>query len=173
MKICPFCKISIDDNSYFCDQCGKELRICPQCLTFGRGKICTKCGTKLMLAKDFNQETYNNRPINTIASKAVQPISTTLEGLGNSASLTLNSEKGKYLIGRRAGDWVSVFCKNGFISGKHAELNFDPAQQTWSIVDLGSTNGTFINEKKLIKGEKTPFKTGDTIRIAFIKFTVK
>lgn len=50
---CPKCKCDIENDSYFCDQCGAELYICPQCKTFGKGKRCTSCGTELVRAKDF------------------------------------------------------------------------------------------------------------------------
>lgn len=50
MKKCPFCQKQIEDDSRFCDQCGKELRVCPQCGEFGRGKICSRCGVPLVTA---------------------------------------------------------------------------------------------------------------------------
>jgi len=47
--ICPAktCKIEIDDNSKFCDQCGSEIMICSKCQLPGTGKFCAKDGTRL------------------------------------------------------------------------------------------------------------------------------
>ncbi len=50
---CPKCKCDIENDSYFCDQCGTELYICPQCKTFGKGKRCTNCGTELVRASEY------------------------------------------------------------------------------------------------------------------------
>lgn len=44
-------------------------------------------------------------------------------------------------IGRR--DDNTLMIDDGFVSGAHAEIVFD--QGSWWLVDLGSTNGTFLN----------------------------
>ena len=44
MNICPACKEGIEDDSYFCDQCGQELSFCKQCGHVGLGRRCTRCG---------------------------------------------------------------------------------------------------------------------------------
>ena len=43
MIICPACKEGIEDDSYFCDQCGQELSFCKQCGHVGLGRRCTRC----------------------------------------------------------------------------------------------------------------------------------
>ena len=55
MQTCPKCKQIIDDDSWFCDQCGTELMVCPNCKAVRRGIRCNTCGTKLVSAKDFAQ----------------------------------------------------------------------------------------------------------------------
>ena len=55
MQTCPKCKQMIDDDSWFCDQCGTELMVCPNCKAVKRGIRCNTCGTKLISAKDFAQ----------------------------------------------------------------------------------------------------------------------
>ena len=44
-------------------------------------------------------------------------------------------------IGRR--DDNTLMIDDGFVSGAHAEIMFD--QGSWWLIDLGSTNGTFID----------------------------
>jgi len=51
--ICPFCKTDIDNDSFYCDQCGNEILICPVCKNPGKGKRCTQDGSKLNTAKEF------------------------------------------------------------------------------------------------------------------------
>ena len=55
MQTCPKCKQLIEDDSWFCDQCGTELMVCPSCRTIKRGMTCNQCGTKLVTAKAFAQ----------------------------------------------------------------------------------------------------------------------
>ncbi|MBP3823300.1 MAG: FHA domain-containing protein [Bacteroidaceae bacterium] len=45
---CPKCQAEIEDDSFFCDQCGAELFVCPKCSTLGKGKRCTRCGEPLV-----------------------------------------------------------------------------------------------------------------------------
>ena len=49
---CPFCSKEIENDSFYCDQCGEELRVCPSGHGFKKGKICSECGTKLVEAKN-------------------------------------------------------------------------------------------------------------------------
>lgn len=49
---CPKCQAEIEEDSYFCDQCGVELHICPSCGVLGKGKRCTRCGKPLVAKKD-------------------------------------------------------------------------------------------------------------------------
>jgi hypothetical protein len=48
---CPTCKADIDDDSFYCDQCGAELLKCGRCGFVGKGKVCPHDRTPLMPAK--------------------------------------------------------------------------------------------------------------------------
>lgn len=47
--ICPVpsCKAEIPDDSFFCDQCGIQLKRCTKCFSVGYGKFCGKCGAPM------------------------------------------------------------------------------------------------------------------------------
>ena len=49
--ICAWCKSDIDNDSYHCDQCGKEQFICPACNKPGKGKSCVEDGNPLFSPK--------------------------------------------------------------------------------------------------------------------------
>ncbi len=53
--ICGFCKCDIENDSFFCDQCGAELLICEKCGKTGKGKRCIEDGGKLLTAKELKQ----------------------------------------------------------------------------------------------------------------------
>lgn len=50
---CPNCKAEIDEDSKFCDQCGKEIMYCPECKEPKKGTSCPRCGEDLITAKAF------------------------------------------------------------------------------------------------------------------------
>ena len=54
-------------------------------------------------------------------------------------------------------------------SGRHAEIR--PEGQGYSIVDLGSTNGTYVNEQKLAPHASRTLYSNDRIRIGTTTFT--
>lgn len=66
--------------------------------------------------------------------------------------------KGKNILGK--GDEVDVRVADDFVSKLHALIYFE--KEIFYISDLGSSNGTFLNGKKVMKEE---LKDGDHIRI--------
>jgi hypothetical protein len=62
-------------------------------------------------------------------------------------------------IGREAGSTLSLV--DDFVSTKHARIF--STKNGWHIEDLDSTNGTFVNAKKITKA--VPLNVGDKIKI--------
>jgi FHA domain len=48
---CAYCQSQVEDDSFFCDQCGKEIMICIECGRTGQGKCCDEDGNELVSAK--------------------------------------------------------------------------------------------------------------------------
>ncbi|HVV84293.1 MAG TPA: FHA domain-containing protein [Kofleriaceae bacterium] len=61
------------------------------------------------------------------------------------------------VIGRDADNEVAV--SQASVSRRHAELRFDAARATWTVTDLGSRNGTFVEGARL--APNTPAAIGD------------
>ena len=70
-------------------------------------------------------------------------------------------------IGRIPGS--DILMEDPQSSGHHAEIR--PVGQGYSVVDLGSRNGTYVNEQKLVPQVPRPLHTGDRIRIGNTNFT--
>jgi hypothetical protein len=163
--ICCYCKCNIDDDSFHCDQCGKELSVCPNCGKTGKGKNCVEDGSKLFSPKQKLANTYQIKiqPLNNLDLES-QPISI----LSQSVTPNIHSEssnddfsnpvlkisnyhlkieidiKNCDIVGRTKGNHASLFNQFSQISGQHAQFIFDKSKG-WTFIDLGSTNGSAIN----------------------------
>ena len=161
---CPYCKEIIDDDSRFCDQCGKELKFCPDCRQPKRGTECPACGADLVSAKDFfkSKESPKTQKLEEPAVSKTSP--TALEGSG--FKLTLKEG----VFGRTTGIYPE-FSTQIYISGTHGELRCENGQ--WQIRDLGSHNGTFLNGVRLVPNTWTDLHLNDQLKIATTHLTVK
>jgi len=77
-------------------------------------------------------------------------------------------DKDIFLIGRLKECDLSL--PNPKVSRKHAEIR--RIKNRFFLVDAGSTNGTFLNNRKLSVGSSYKIKAGDLIRIYKAEFTV-
>lgn len=63
---------------------------------------------------------------------------------------------------------VNNLCyENKFVSSKHARLNYDGS--SWSILDMGSTNGTYVNGYRI---ESKNLSAGDHIYIMGLRIVI-
>lgn len=72
-----------------------------------------------------------------------------------------------FVIGRRPG--VSLTLPSGRVSGRHAEIIL--VGEHLFIRDLGSTNGTFVNRRKVTR--PTPLGEGDHVELADTEFRLE
>lgn len=239
MQTCPKCKQLIEDDSWFCDQCGTELMVCPSCRTIKRGMTCNQCGTKLVTAKAFaqnggsvkdpttppvgNTQNIGPSPTPNVNSNPVpqpptgfvgQPMPNTGQHTPNTGqqvvtpgqtiadmntdrtmrpgatppppprqpqakpghlvcqnpSIRLGIGDGA-IIGRR-GSYAQAFAGQGYVSGNHARLQYNASGQ-FEVVDLGSTNGTFVNGQQLAPNMPRVVNVGDIVKFANLEFAVQ
>jgi hypothetical protein len=176
---CPFCKSNIDDDSLYCDQCGKEILICPKCNKPGKGKICTRDGTKLITMKSKIAGTAIGVGVSlAVSSVPAQNLGTTpvldkgeLHLINKNLGLDIKIEK-DVSIGREIGDFVDIFSKYQTVSGRHLQIDFD-SQKGWLVTDLGSTNGTKYNNIALVPNKPQILKDKSYLIIANIEFYVQ
>lgn len=196
---CPKCKIAIDNDSFFCDQCGTELKECPRCKYIGKGNRCTQCGTVLVPRKDIGKTTdpVDTSGQNTNSAPDPKPVTpspsnsneannlnteTTIRNVEPAPSLKklflksnigiiIHAENGA-VVGRKNGPYSQMLAGQGYVSGTHARLDYN-AQGYWTITDLGSTNGTMQNGSKLVPMQAYRINQNDNITIANISFTAE
>lgn len=78
--------------------------------------------------------------------------------------------KDEFVIGKKAELCDGVVDFNKMISRSHCKINKKGNQYT--ITDLQSANGTFVNKVKLQPNQPTPINNGDVIRLANSDFQV-
>jgi len=84
----------------------------------------------------------------------------------------IDMKAGEFSIGRNHGN--SLQLEDGDVSGEHALLtlvsnDYLPEQLDITIRDLGSTNGTYVNN---IRVKEKTLKHGDAIRICSYEYRV-
>jgi hypothetical protein len=81
------------------------------------------------------------------------------------------SDKGKLTIGR-ADDNTLVIAERR-VSRQHARIDWDESQKKFTLSDLGSSNGTYLNGQKIPSLTQFPLHDWDKIRIATAVFTTR
>lgn len=80
-------------------------------------------------------------------------------------------DKGKTTIGRS--DENKIVLPESRVSRRHAEIEWLRSRKRYSITDLGSSNGTYLNSARLARGHAGLLDDWDKIRIASAVFTVR
>lgn len=201
---CPFCENEIDDDGYYCDQCGNELKLCIYGHGFKKGNICSICGQPLKPVR-FN-DTKNSDSVESDHETSSDPNLKNHDMRSNpdipsSTSLDINpklqydqsidTEKTSHphslfnkkldvhielkhgaIIGRCIGDYLSIFGSQPYISGKHACFQLNTIGD-WELIDLGSTNGTFVNGQQIKPYQPITLKLKDKIAFYDCEFIVE
>lgn len=88
---------------------------------------------------------------------------------GRTYVLELRAEAAPAYIGRAAGNAIRIDDEN--VSRLHCSLSFRPGGAL-VIADVGSANGTYVNEQLLGRDEARPLNAGDVIAVGDCKLTV-
>jgi hypothetical protein len=155
---CPACSIRIDEDSKFCDQCGAEIFRCPVCATPGRGPVCVKDGTPLgrFAVADSGHRARANMNMLLLTNATL--------------GLRLEVRPGD-ILGRKEGRLANELKNQLSISGRHAQLDCN-AMGDWTIVDLGSRNGSMVDGARLEAGVSVPIQAGSRLLLANVEFLV-
>jgi len=176
--ICAFCKSGIDDDSLYCDQCGKEVLVCPKCHKPGKGKMCTFDGIPLVSKKNETTPglagTEVSEAVTPSVSKPVAQVAgiCELRLINKNLGLDLKIEDGD-IVGRTKGRFVNIFSKYSTVSGQHAQFKLDSNNKCWTIIDLDSTNGTKYNNITLKPMQSQVLTDKSYLCIANIEFYVQ
>ncbi|HEX2660857.1 MAG TPA: FHA domain-containing protein [Polyangia bacterium] len=77
------------------------------------------------------------------------------------------SDPGELIVGRRAD--VAVSLPFASVSARHARLFRGDTEREWWIEDLGSVNGTWVDETRAAPGQPVPLRAGQRLRVGTIE----
>ena len=144
----------------YCSECGFQ--------NLETANYCSRCGA-LLEKGEAGSETQSFTP-DEVGELAHEPV----EGLegpalvvrsgGGMAGQSFQPEEGRTLIGRSPE--CEVFLDDVTVSRRHAELVRDG--ETFSIRDLGSLNGTYVNRRRI---ESAVLEDDDEVQIGKYRLT--
>lgn len=181
MKVieCPSCGELTPDDGKYCDQCGVELLECVNCGTLGTDDFCSECG-KPMVSRGMKSEKKPNTAIKPPqATQDKKDGGVTVGGPDRSRkNLVLKARQGNFIlrpeheaiIGRKDSPYEQFLVDLNLISRRHGK--FVKQGRDWYIVDLGSTNGTLVNDVELQPNVPMKFQAGDVVDIGTYIFDV-
>jgi pSer/pThr/pTyr-binding forkhead associated (FHA) protein len=111
----------------------------------------------------FELESGNEEPDATLAATLSGPALVVRAG-GGMAGQVFEPAEGKTLIGRSPE--CDIFLDDVTVSRRHAEL--ERTGDTFTIRDLGSLNGTYVNRKRI---ETTVLENDDELQIGKYRLT--
>jgi hypothetical protein len=161
--ICPNCKYPNAADAGVCAQCGKSL------------SAMTTAAAPAVAAIDVLQPLIQPPTLN------IGEVMFLIAGKPDPIRIKLMPGENEILLGRRFEDehvphldLSDASDVSGSVSRRHAVIRLSSDRPF--VEDLGSTNGTWVNENQLAVGKPHPLRTGDLIRMGqqfvFIYFAV-
>ena len=142
----------------YCPECGFQS---PEAATY-----CSRCGA-LLGRETVDETTLSLGPEEIEAASLADNIdgpALVVRSGGGLAGQSFQPEEGRTLIGRSPD--CDVFLDDVTVSRRHAELVRDG--DTFSIRDLGSLNGTYVNRRRI---ESTVLENDDEVQIGKYRLT--
>lgn len=79
-------------------------------------------------------------------------------------------DKNGFVFGKYKGHVDGLLTMSPAISRRHCKISLEDS--AYYIEDLGSVNHTYVNQKRLVPGERTELAPGDIVQLADIEFEI-
>ena len=162
-KFCPICKNKNDRDAIICVHCGASLEInFPESATTRTTDV---------------QTTFTGKAGEWLYDESVIPVgSIAVYVEGASKPVFLSSEK-EFLVGRKVDENSEVLLDLSTLGGYHLGLSRLHAlirrnAHGYEIMDLGSSNGTWLNDERLVAHRPYPLTNGSQLRLARMRLFV-
>ncbi len=164
-RFCPVCKNKNERNTSVCKYCGAQLDEYP---------TSAAATTKNTDPPSYTSVKNEQLPLSALIPKDGIAVYVA----GTAKPVFLCSEK-EFVIGRKTegdapGETIFDLSESdGFkmgISRRHAAIR--QAEARYEVIDLSSTNGTWLNDERLIPNKPYPFVSGSQLRVGRLRFII-
>jgi FHA domain-containing protein/zinc ribbon protein len=145
---CPECGFQNPESSNYCSRCGALLS--------------KEAGSETTLT--FDVEDAGEEGESLLESLGIKGPALVVRSGGGMAGQSFQPADGQTLIGRSPE--CDVFLDDVTVSRRHAELSREG--ETFTIRDLGSLNGTYVNRKRI---ESVVLENDDEVQIGKYRLT--
>jgi len=174
----------MDTITLSCDHCGKEYAYPKYKLSAHLGKKvkvrCKKCNNQNHLQIDVSLLNGENQSHTDIYFGETKERSLNIKHLilhdpARPELVPLDLEEGVNILGRKTEEEspnkVNITSLDQTVSRNHCQIEkvSEDGSTKFLIKDLGSTNGTFINEEQLTEEEEVFLMPGDTVKLGNVE----
>jgi len=164
VKKCFNCGFDLNDDDSVCPMCGKPISVKKEYkkVEVVEQRILPKNNAKnerYAQSDDFTVNEDENGLVTVFRAKSSVKHSAYLKNGSESIFL----DHFPFRIGKQI-DIVDYQIQNNAVSRKHADLIKE--QGKYYLIDLGSTNGTFLNNRKIQTGVREELHSGDKVSFA-------
>lgn len=162
-KFCPICKNKNDRDAIICVHCGASLD------SFVTDSATTR-NTELPTIVTEKAGAFK------IDEGKIRPGEIAIFVEGSSKPIFSSSEK-EFVIGRKVGETSEVLLDLAVLGGYHLGLSrrhvaIRRTDHEYEIVDLASSNGTWLNNERLVPNKPYRLASGSQLRLARMKLYV-
>jgi hypothetical protein len=174
MQTCWNCQAQQFDGSIFCSECGANL------ITRDSKGSETRTSLNLPQRKDRQAREDREQSADMAAVQPAPPSGTGFSLMLAESGIRLSLEMGKDLLVGRSDEKRGIFPDidlgehgglDAGVSRRHATLSLQ--HKSCVVKDLGSANGTFINNRRIPPNQPTLINHGDELRFGNLLLRVE
>ena len=175
---CPDCGVKVQPEDLICFRCGANLphhpgpdddvltpTISQRFIAAGSdpGAFCPNCGTSVADAADVVCSTCGT-PLPTGRRRRISPVVMRITFPTGNVDIPAGTS---VMLGRDPAESLvaAAFAQFDNVSRRHATVQVDDAGHA-TIRDENSTNGTYVNEDRVLPGAEVRLVDGDRVRLA-------
>ena len=175
---CPDCGVKVQPEDLICFRCGANLPHMPgpdddvltptisqRFIAAGSdaAAFCPNCGTPWATRRTWSAPTCGD-PLPTGRRRRISPVVMRITFPTGNVDIPAGTS---VLLGRDPAESLvaAAFARFDNVSRRHATVQVDDAGHA-TIRDEGSTNGTFVNDDRVLPGTEVRLVDGDRVRLA-------
>ena len=173
---CPDCGVKVQPEDLICFRCGANLphtigpdddlltpTISQKFIAADPAAICPRCGTPVSDAADVVCATCGE-PLPTGRRRRISPVVMRITFPTGNVDIPAGTS---VLLGRDPAESLvaAAFAHFDNVSRRHATVHVDDSGHA-SIKDENSTNGTYVNDDRVLPGLEVRLVDGDRVRLA-------